>query len=196
MNTFVYASTDLVFDGERGNYAETDTPRPISVYGSSKLSGEQAVREVLGERALIVRLSLMYGPRAVSTARESFAETMLARARSGEPVSLFADEYRSPLYVEDAAEHLARLVERPIEPRVVHLGGPEKRSRHEMGVIGLEVFGIPTHFARAGLRGDNAATASRPADVSFDVRRAQSLGMRPRGLREGFEKFRDRMKKT
>lgn len=56
----VLISTDYVFDGIRGNYAETDKPNPVNFYGLTKLEAERIVAETLPE-ALIVRTSVLYG---------------------------------------------------------------------------------------------------------------------------------------
>lgn len=190
---FVYASTDLVFDGEQGRYAEDDAPRPICVYGESKLEGERVAREVLGDRVLVLRLALMYGPRRDTNARSSFAETMIRRARRGEHVSLFVDQYRSPLYVEDASESIVRLVEAPAPTApVIHLGGPERHSRYEMGKIAFDVLGIAGELARPSRMADYAG-APRPDDVSFDTALARSLALPSRSFREGVLGFHDRM---
>jgi len=191
---FIYASTDLVFDGRAGSYTEADAPAPISVYGESKLAGETAVRARLGDRALVARLPLMYGPRRLLRSRPSFAEVMIDRGLAGEPVDLFEDEYRSPLYVEDAAESLARLAVTPPETDLIHLGGPERCSRYEMGLAAFEVMGIPRSLARASRQADHPGAVHRPPDVSFNSGYARRLGLPGRSIREGFLSFRDRMK--
>src|SRR5437870_1973617 len=56
----LYVSTDLVFDGDRGNYDEADVPAPLSVYGQSKHTAEFAV--LAEARNLVVRVSLLFGP--------------------------------------------------------------------------------------------------------------------------------------
>jgi dTDP-4-dehydrorhamnose reductase len=192
---FIYASTDLVFDGERGGYSERDEPRPICVYGETKLEGERAAREELGERAIAIRLALLYGLRLEPRARPTFAEAMVARARAGEPVSLYLDQYRSPLYVEDAAESVVRLLDQPLQPSmpILHLGGSERCSRYEMGRAAFDVLGISGALARAVRMSEHRTPAPRPADVSLDSARARALGLPARGLREGFQSFRDRM---
>lgn len=192
---FVYASTDLVFDGERGRYSEADEPHPVCTYGETKLEGERVAREEAGARAFVVRLPLLYGPRRDSGGRPSFAESMIERARAGETVSLYQDQFRAPLYVEDAAESLARLIAEPPSMPLLHLGGSERCSRYEMGVIAFRALGIPLELARAACMADHPTLATRPKDVSLDSAQARALALPARGLREGFLGFRDRMKR-
>lgn len=199
---FVVASTDLVFDGLRagGGYAESDTPEPVCFYGKSKWLAEQAVRAELGERAIAARLALLYGGRSDPISRPSFAETMLDRARSGTSVRLFTDQVRSPLYVVDAAESLVRMLELQRPPPVLHLGGPERRSRYEIGETALSAFGLDTVLAIPSTMADVPSVAARPPDVSLDVSLARSLGLPARTIQQGFtsmrEERRQRTRKT
>ena len=98
-------STDYVFDGEAGRpYHELDRPHPLSVYGESKLAGEEAVRE-LNPRHHIVRTAWLYAPRG-----RNFCHTMLELAKKG-PVSVVDDQRGSPTYAPHLADAIAQLVE-------------------------------------------------------------------------------------
>ena len=188
---FVYCSTDLVFDGARPESSETDTPSPLMVYGRTKLEGEEAARDVLGERVNVVRLALLYGKGRGRSAGRTFTERTLEEARQGRAVRLFRDQYRSPLYVEDAAAGVESALTWPEAPAVVHLGGPERISRFEMGVQTLEVFGLDRSLAVAVRMEDVPSRVPRPRDVSFDIRRARSKGFDPLSVREGLLAMRD-----
>jgi dTDP-4-dehydrorhamnose reductase len=189
---FIHVSTDLVFDGENGPYAEGDPAFPASVYGRTKLAGEIGAAAALGERASVVRLALVYGPRPSSSSRPSFLERMLERASSGARVRLFEDEFRTPLYVEDAALAIALLVELPSPPALLHLGGPERCSRFDMGTRALAAFGLASDLAFASSRAAGGRSAPRPRDVSLDSSLARELGLPSRSLGEGLESMRRR----
>ncbi|PYI92239.1 MAG: dTDP-4-dehydrorhamnose reductase [Verrucomicrobia bacterium] len=95
---FIHISTDYVFDGEkRAPYTEEDEARPISVYGASKRAGERRALEA-NERALIVRVSWVFGPD-----RPSFIDWALNQAREHEEVSAIADKWATPTYTLDLA---------------------------------------------------------------------------------------------
>jgi dTDP-4-dehydrorhamnose reductase len=101
----VHVSTDYVFDGEAGRpYHEFDRPYPASVYGASKLAGEEAVRS-LNARHFIIRTAWVYHPRG-----RNFANTILALARKG-PVRVVDDQHGSPTYAPHLAEGILRLVQ-------------------------------------------------------------------------------------
>jgi dTDP-4-dehydrorhamnose reductase len=100
----VYFSTDYVFDGmKREPYVESDEPRPLSVYGRTKLEGEREVRE-----GWIVRSSWLFGWTGTN-----FVRTMLRLGSERDEVSVVADQVGSPTYVAHLAEATGELLERP-----------------------------------------------------------------------------------
>ncbi|MGA7856980.1 MAG: dTDP-4-dehydrorhamnose reductase [Terracidiphilus sp.] len=87
----VHYSTDYVFHGSKaGEWEETDSPRPLNVYGASKLAGEEAIREV-GGRYLIFRTSWVYGPRG-----NNFLLTMLRLGRERDQLRIVDDQFGAP----------------------------------------------------------------------------------------------------
>lgn len=111
----VYLSTDYVFDGEKGGpYVESDATHPLSVYGESKLEGENQVKALL-DRYWIIRTSWLFGPHG-----RNFVAAILGQARRGVPLRVVNDQTGSPTYTED----LAAAVEAVIEygsPGVYHI---------------------------------------------------------------------------
>jgi dTDP-4-dehydrorhamnose reductase len=100
-------------------------------------------------------------------------------------VTLFEDEFRTPIYVEDAAHALALLVERPMLPPVVHLGGPDRCSRLELGTTALNRFGLSSDRARACSQSEIGSRAPRPRDVSLTSSVAFALGLPSRSVPAG-----------
>jgi dTDP-4-dehydrorhamnose reductase len=100
----VYFSTDYVFDGaKREPYVESDRPRPLSVYGETKLAGEREVRD-----GWILRSSWLFG----WTGR-NFVRTMLALAEEQNEVDVVADQRGCPTYVGHLAQATKELVGLP-----------------------------------------------------------------------------------
>ena len=98
----VHFSTDYVFDGSKSSpYVETDTVNPVSVYGSSKLAGEQAIQAV-GGLHLILRTSWVYGVRG-----KNFLLTMLRLAKERDSLRVVADQQGAPTWSRMIAETTA-----------------------------------------------------------------------------------------
>jgi dTDP-4-dehydrorhamnose reductase len=163
---FVYVSTDLVFDGTRGGYHEEDLPAPVSVYGRSKADAEPAA--LACRRGLVARVSLMFGPTLVG--RPSFFDEQIAALTEQRPVTLFADEWRTPLGYATAAKALVELLSADVTG-VLHVGGPERLSRLEMGQRLAAFLGADASVIRARRRADVPLTEPRPCDVSLDSSR-------------------------
>jgi dTDP-4-dehydrorhamnose reductase len=101
----LHVSTDYVFDGEKGApYVESDAVHPISVYGASKLAGEEAVRRA-NPRHFIVRTAWLYGP-----VGKNFALSIRAAAARGGPLRVVDDQWGSPTYAPHLAAGLAQLI--------------------------------------------------------------------------------------
>jgi dTDP-4-dehydrorhamnose reductase len=182
----VVVSTDLVFSGDRAFVGETDTPRPILVYGRTKLKGEEAAL-ARAPGAAVVRVALVHG--RGHGRRASASEAIAWRLRAGEPVALFTDQYRTPVDAQSVAAGLEGLL-LGAASGIFHFGGPERLSRHALGLRVAEVLGLPAHLIRPALQAELPLPAPRPADVSLDCRRAgELLGWKPRsvddGIREG-----------
>ncbi|HET6770618.1 MAG TPA: dTDP-4-dehydrorhamnose reductase [Actinomycetota bacterium] len=157
----VYISTDYVFDGEKGEpYHEFDAPNPISVYGASKLAGEREARTMSPEH-LVVRTSWVFG------GEKDFLTGALGRLAAGESVPAIVDLVGTPTYVPHLAERLIPLV-RSGHRGVVHLGGPEVTTWHDVLVRAVDLAALPGEVAeqkadeleRPARRPANSALAS------------------------------------
>jgi dTDP-4-dehydrorhamnose reductase len=157
----VLVSTDLVFDGEKAPYRESDEARPVSVYGRSKREAEQVV---LGySNVAVVRLGLLFGPSL--NGQPSFFDQQISALRSGRPITLYADEWRTPLALCTAATSLLAIARSSFRG-LLHLGGPERLSRLEMGLRLASILGVSTEFLIPGHRPHTGEP--RPRDVSLD----------------------------
>ncbi|HEX8203801.1 MAG TPA: SDR family oxidoreductase [Isosphaeraceae bacterium] len=166
----VYTSTDLVFDGTRAWNREDDPDEPILAYGRTKRAGEPFV--LAAPRGLVARVSLMFGPSR--SGRASFFDRTLAALRRGEPQTLFADEFRTPLDLATASAALVALAESDVVG-LLHVAGTERVSRHELILRAARVLGIDPGLVRPNLQRDVVLAEPRPADVSLDTSRLAGL---------------------
>ncbi len=148
----VYISTDYVFDGEKeGPYTEYDTPRPINVYGASKLAGEYLVRQA-AQRWVVARVASLFGSAGAKGKGGNFVETILEKAGSGEPLRVVDDIRMSPTYTVDAARALETIV-RGGETGVFHVTNRGECSWYEFACAIVALTGIQAHVERVSSRG-------------------------------------------
>ena len=120
----VYYSTEYVFDGRGGPYSEEVAPNPISVYGKSKLAGEEAVMAADPD-ALVVRTTVVYGPEEQG---KNFAYQLAQRLAAGEAMMVPEDQVSSPTYNRDLAAFSVALVDAGTRG-IYNVVGPETVDR-------------------------------------------------------------------
>jgi dTDP-4-dehydrorhamnose reductase len=167
----VFISTDLVFDGKKGNYREEDPVNPLGHYAGTKLEGEQETARHAPDH-VIVRATLMvgYSPRG----NRSVNETMKLALDRGETLPLFHDEFRNLVGAKNLAECILELGQRT-ETGIFHLSGPERRSRYDWGVLLARHFGWDLGRLKSVSRHEYQGNPPRPPDVSMDVGKARRL---------------------
>ena len=102
----IQVSTDYVFDGTKGSaYIENDEPNPQSVYGQTKLAGEQAMIKINPKNSIIIRTSWVY-----SSYGNNFVKTMLRLAKEHETLNVVADQFGSPTYAHDLAKAILEIL--------------------------------------------------------------------------------------
>lgn len=159
----IYVSTDLVFDGSRGNYSEHDPPCPQTLYGKSKLDGERVVLHHPGH--LVCRLSLLVGKGTQE--KQLFFDQQVLLLKQGKPIQLFTDEWRTPLGIQAAAEALVGLSTRDYSG-ILHLGGPERLSRYEMGCTLANMLGVSCDLVQGVTQASLKTPEPRPSDVTLN----------------------------
>ena len=136
----VHYSTDYVFDGSGSRpWVETDTPAPLSVYGRTKLEGEQLIAQS-GAKHLILRTSWVYAARG-----GNFAKTMLRLAQERERLTVIDDQWGAPtgadLLADVTAHAICHLQQRPQDGGLYHCvaGGETNWNLYAKEVLTLAV---------------------------------------------------------
>lgn len=149
----LHVSTDSVFDGERGDYSEEDTPEPVNTYARTKLAGEQAVTQTNPD-AVIARV-VMYG--WSMSGKRSLAEWFLNNLRSGNSMLGFTDVFFCPLWVNDLAKLFLMMLSNGLKG-LYHVVSPKSTSKYHFGVAISRQFELDeslitrASMAEAGLR--------------------------------------------
>jgi|JI9StandDraft_1071089.scaffolds.fasta_scaffold74917_2 dTDP-4-dehydrorhamnose reductase len=177
---FVFTSTDLVFDGERGLYTEEDAPNPVNEYGRQKAEAERVVLEIY-PNTLVARLPLMYGD-VKAGGNGNYLRRFIADNNEGKVSSLFHDEYRSIGGAYSIANGIVSLM--PNQHGIVQIAGKEVVSRYEFGLMAADVFALNKTLLQSVSQIDFIFVAKRPKNVSLDITKALHLGYTPLSIIE------------
>lgn len=179
----IFTSTDLVFDGRKGDYEESDTVNPLNRYAEHKVMAEESMLD--NPFANICRMPLMY---STNDNKRSMVFAIKNKLQNKEPLRLFTDEFRSALHINCASKALMKAS--LLNETLLHLGGPQRQSRYEMGVQIAESLNLPHTRIRPSLQKDLKMAAERPADVSLNSSRASLSGIVSKSLSEHLRQVR------
>lgn len=172
----IHYSTDYVFDGTKAApYNEDDTPKPLGVYGKSKLAGEQAIRDVQG-RHLILRTSWVY-----STHGRNFLLTMQRLLQEKPELRVVADQIGAPTWAGTIANSTLALIEHWQANEVANWGTYHLTAQGETSWFGfaqaigeaLRQQGKPCADLLAIPSSDYPTPAARPLNSRLDCSRLQ-----------------------
>jgi dTDP-4-dehydrorhamnose reductase len=161
----LYVSTDYVFDGRLARpYREDDCPHPISVYGRTKLKGEQHVQSLVA-RHFIIRTSWLYGPQG-----KNFVAAILKLAREREELRVVSDQRGSPTYTRHLAAKLPLLLQAEAYG-IYHITGTGACSWFEFAQAIVRVGGYERVRVAPIASQDCERPAARPANSVLENRR-------------------------
>ena len=182
-SALLHISTDYIFNGENTRpWVEDDEIGPISVYGKSKLKGEQAILEIL-DKFFIVRTAWLYGVNG-----RNFPKTMLELAENHSQITVVYDEVGTPTYTPDLANAISQLIETE-HYGIYHITNSGSCSwcefaRYIFEVVGKDVEVIPVTAA------EFARPAPRPHYSVLENRNWIKKGFEPlRSYKEAIKEY-------
>ena len=182
----VVFSTDYVFDGETGPNRESDAPRPLSVYGRTKLEGEVAVLAA-DPSALVVRTTVVWGPERRG---RNFAYRLAGRLRVGQALDVPGDQVSNPTFNGFLADAVIALGDAGAAG-VVHVGGPELLDRASFARRLAQAMGLDPHLVRQVPTSELSQPAPRPLAGGLDIGRLRQLvpQLEPPSVEQGVERW-------
>lgn len=190
---FIHLSTDFVFNGANGPYAEDDTPDPLSVYGHSKLDSEAIVRSAGLEHWSIARTIIVYGV-APGLSRSNVVLWARNALERGEPIRVVDDQWRMPTLAEDLADGCIRIAQRKATG-IYHLSGPDLMSILELVHRVGRFFQLDTAHVLPVKSDSLGQPAHRPPRTGFKLEKARrDLGFAPRHFEEGLAVLREQLR--
>ena len=186
--TFIFLSTDQVYDGIAGRYANAAPAQPVNRYGRSKLAFELALHAAL-PASMSLRSSLILGPRTPGRCRkQSFLQFCEERARGALQTDFIADEYRSVVWVGDLVQIIrwaALQGGASSHAGVYNMGGPERLTRVDVAREVVKALtpapslavanGLPPYFRGVSKASLGDMGVASPPDISMDSSRVAAL---------------------
>ncbi len=169
----IYISTDQVY-GAADDHSELNMSlQPVNQYGTTKLQGEQKVRELCSDY-IIVRTNI-FGWN-VKPGKISSAEWIYHSLNKGEEITLFNDYTFSPVYTECLGDVIMQLVEKDFTG-VINVGSRTPCSKYDFGMQLAEEFGLNSLLIRKGSIADHSFSAPRFYKLDLDIRKLSGLGI-------------------
>jgi dTDP-4-dehydrorhamnose reductase len=187
----VCISTDYVFDGEKGLYAEEDAPNPIDFYGLTKLEGEkQAVKRL--RNCAVLRTSVLYGRHP---SKQDFATWVINKLKQQQEITVVDDHFNTPTLAENLAEMALEVAALDLQG-TFHTSGCERISRYDFARKIAETFKLDSSFIKPIKMNElKAWIAKRPRDSSLSTKKVQQqLQTKPLSINEGLSKLKEEMK--
>lgn len=178
----IHVSTDYVFDGKTGDYAEHDKPNPINYYGKTKLAGENAIR-ISEINHAIARTIVVYGHGI--NVRKNFALWVIENLKNNQAIRCVDDQISNPTYVGDVAFGIIKIAELD-RSGVYHIGGSERISRYDFALRIAKVFRLETSMIQRIKTRDLNQAALRPMNTTLITLKAETeLGLKPVDITQG-----------
>ncbi len=182
---FQLLSTDFVFDGIKGDYAEDDAVNPLSTYAKSKVEAESLVIQAKYKNISIVRTIIVYG-KGHNLSRGNIILWGKEQLEQGKELSIVDDQFRAPTYAPDLALGCYLVIDKN-ETGIFHIAGPETVSIFALLNRVAKFWNLNEKLIKGTHSNALAQSAQRPPKTGFNLTKAQTkLGYKPKTLEESF----------
>lgn len=189
---FIHLSTDFVFDGKAGPYAETDQPNPVSYYGKSKLAAEKLVAASTTSWS-IVRTIIVFGV-GEKMSRSNIVLWAKDALAKGEPLTIVNDQLRSPTLAEDLAMG-CWLITQQKATGIYHISGKDMMSIIDLVYAVADFYGYDKSIVSPISSSVLNQAAKRPPKTGFILDKAiNKLGYQPHSFKEGLALISEQLK--
>ena len=161
----IHISTNDVFSGFEGMYTETDRQAGVNMYSKTKSMAEQMLYNY--DNSLILRFTILSWYAAGKT---TFAAWLYKSLKAGQTITLYTDQFNSPLYIDT----LAKWIEQLFDAQGVYHLGSGRHSRWETGIEIAKALNLDTSLIQKGSVKKMNLPAPRPLDVSLDCTKVAS----------------------
>jgi dTDP-4-dehydrorhamnose reductase len=183
-------STDYVFGGDRRTpYGEDDLPRPLQIYGISRLAGEHAALSTAPDHAVVIRTCGLYGQSGARSKGGNFVDGRVADARAGRVIEMAAEQIVAPTSTDDLSRAVLALAAVPaLAPGIYHLVNEGQCSWYELTLAIVEILGLPARVVPVDRQG-RSGNMRRPLYSVLANHKARRLGITLPPWRDALERY-------
>jgi len=187
---FISFSTDYVFNGKKKDpYVESDMPRPLQMYGISKLAGEFAALSCAPDSTIIIRTCGLYGLVGANSKGGNFVDNRIADARQNKMIEVSNEQTISPTFAGDLSTAVLQLIVHPLKgPGIYHLVNQGYCTWYEFTRMIFNILNIDTAVLPVDREG-KTNNMRRPLFSALKNERAAKLGIDLRHWEEGLRDY-------
>jgi dTDP-4-dehydrorhamnose reductase len=179
----IHLSTDFIFDGKEGPYAETAIPHPLNEYGKSKLEAEKLI-QASSIKWAIIRTILVYGV-PNDKDRSNLILWVKNSLEAGKKINVVTDHYRMPTLVEDLTKATLSIMDKQAKG-IYHISGSEGYSIYDIAMQVAKFWDLDTSIIQPVDSSTIESAVSRPSYTGFVLDKAMAdLDFRPHALKDG-----------
>ena len=183
---FIYVSTDYVFDGEEGPYYEDDKVNPVSVYGRTKLYGENLVQESDLEW-IILRSNIIFSYN--DRTKASFVNWVVDSLKKKQMITVVNDQWNNPTWTNDLANVMSMMIEKNI-CGIYHYGGGDFLNRYEFAKMIASAFSLDRELIKPITTPELNWLAQRPLKSGLYTNKIElDLGIEPLPIQKALDKM-------
>lgn len=179
----IHLSTDFIFDGKEGPYAETAIPHPLNEYGKSKLEAEKLI-QASSIKWAIIRTILVYG---VPNDKDRLNLILWVKnsLEAGKKINVVTDHYRMPTLVEDLTKATLSIMNKQAKG-IYHISGNEGYSIYDIAMEVAQFWNLDTSLIQPVDSSTIESAVSRPSYTGFVLDKAMAdLDFQPHALKDG-----------
>lgn len=179
----IHLSTDFIFDGKEGPYAETAIPHPLNEYGKSKLEAEKLI-QASSIKWAIIRTILVYGV-PNDKDRSNLILWVKNSLEAGKKINVVTDHYRMPTLVEDLTKATLSIMDKQAKG-IYHISGSEGYSIYDIAMQVAKFWDLDTSLIQPVDSSTIESAVCRPSYTGFVLDKAMAdLDFRPHALKDG-----------
>jgi dTDP-4-dehydrorhamnose reductase len=182
----IHISSDYIFDGEKGPYAENAVPNPLGYYGRTKLASENALR-ISGTIYTILRTNVLYGTKLNNN--PDFVKWLVQALNKNEKINIVTDQFNNPTFIDDLVQVVSKVIEFD-KTGLYHVGGREFLSRYDFALKIAECFQLDESLINPVSTEQLNQQARRPLKSGLVTLKAETeLGFKAHSIEEALSEM-------